>query len=177
MSWSELREAECLYSRAAVDEAIAAMGATLTRRLAGADWLAVCLLQGGIVPAGQLLPHIDAALQLDAVDITRYRDTTEGGTLDWRFGPRNAVAGRRVLLLDDILDEGHSLAAVRRHLLDAGAVEVLIAVLVVKRHDRGDPHVRADFFGLEVPDRYVFGYGMDYRGWYRNAPGIYAWRD
>jgi len=177
MTSSELREAECLHSHAAVDEAIATMGEALTQRLAGGDWLAICLLQGGIVPAGQLLPRIDAPLQLDAVDITRYRDTTSGGALDWRFGPRHAVEGRRVLLLDDILDEGYSLAAVRRHLLEAGALEVLIAVLVVKRHDRGDAHVRADFFGLEVPDRYVFGYGMDYQGWYRNAPGIYAWPD
>ncbi len=175
MSWADLRAAECLYSREAVDEAIAAMATALTQRLAGGDWLAICLLQGGIVPAGQLLPRIDAPLQLDAVDITRYRDTTQGGALDWRFGPRNAVAGRQVLLLDDILDEGHSLAAVQRHLLAAGAHEVVIAVLVVKNHDRGDPHARADFFGLEVPDRYVFGYGMDYQGWYRNAPGIYAW--
>lgn len=166
--------AERLFAPAQVEAALERMARAITARLGDGDCLVLCLLQGAIVPAGMLLPRVRAPLELDSVHLTRYRDTTRGGAIEWRALPRTPVAGRRVLLLDDILDEGHSLAAVQAWCREQGAREVLVAVLVAKRHDRRDPAVSADFVGLEVPDRYVFGYGMDYRGWHRNAPGIFA---
>lgn len=166
--------AECLHDRAAVDAAFARMATAIDEELAGAPCLALSILLGGIIPAGQLLPRMSTPVELDAIHVTRYRNTTRGGSLEWRALPATPVSGHTVLLIDDILDEGHSLAAVmdwcRRH----GAARVLVAVLVDKRHERKHPDVRPDFVGLEVDDRYVFGYGMDYGGWYRNAPGIFA---
>ncbi|MDZ7749554.1 MAG: hypoxanthine-guanine phosphoribosyltransferase [Halofilum sp. (in: g-proteobacteria)] len=177
MSAPDVSAAERLHAPAEVEAACARMGAAIGARIGDGDCLALCLLQGGIVPTGLLLPRIDAALELDSIHVTRYRNTTRGGDVQWHTLPRAPVAGRRVLLIDDILDEGHSLAAVQRWLLGAGAREVLTAVLVDKRHERKHPEVAADFVGLEVPDRYVFGYGMDYHGWHRNAPGIFALAD
>lgn len=174
MSVPDVSRAERLYAPADVDAAIGRMAAAIDRRLDGADCLALCLLQGGIVPAGLLLPRLAAPLELDSVHLSRYRNTTRGGDVEWRAHPRTAVNGRRVLLIDDILDEGHSLAAVCDWLRTEGAGEILVAVLVEKHHERKHPLLAADFVGLEVPDRYVFGYGMDYRGWHRNAPGIFA---
>lgn len=174
MSAPPVDVAERLFTPEEVDAAVGRMARAIDARLDGGECLVLCLLQGGIVPAGMLLPRIAAPLELDSVHVTRYRNTTCGGDVEWRTLPRTPVAGRRVLLLDDILDEGHSLAAVHAWCRDQGARELLVAVLVDKRHDRKHPAARADFVGLEVPDRYVFGYGMDYRGWHRNAPGIFA---
>ena len=176
MSAPPIDDAELIHGPEAVEEALARLGSRITDHLAGAECLALCVLQGGIVPCGLLLPRIDAPLQLDSMHVTRYRNTTVGGRVEWRTRPGAQVAGRRVLIIDDILDEGHSLAAAREWLLAEGASEVLIAVLVEKRHERKQPDVRADFVGLEVPDRYVFGFGMDYHGWHRNLRGIFAAR-
>ncbi len=173
----DIADAEPLFSGEAVQAAVAHMGVAISEHLAGCDCVAICLLQGGIVPAGTLLPHIDAPVELDSVDVSRYRKGTRGGEVDWRWGPREQPVGRRVLLIDDILDEGKSLAAVREGLLAAGAADVRIAVLAAKHRPDRAPSVTADFVGLEVPDRYVFGFGMDYRGWYRNAAGIFAFAE
>lgn len=169
--------AVCVHDGAAVTAAFERMAARIDGLLDGTPAIALALLQGGIVPAGQLLPRLRTPLQLDSVHLTRYRDTTMGGTIDWRAWPTTPLCGRTVLLIDDILDEGHSLAAVAERCHGEGAAQVLIAVLVEKRHERKHPHARADVVGLEVDDRYVFGYGMDYLGWHRNAPGIFALND
>lgn len=177
MSAPSIANAERLYAPTEVEAALDRMGAEISRRLAGRDCVVLSLLQGGIVPTGMLLPRLDLALELDSVHVTRYRNTTRGGDVQWCTWPRTPLGGRDVLLVDDILDEGHSLAAVRAWCRAEGARDVHIAVLVDKRHDRKHPEVTADFVGLDVPDRYVFGYGMDYRGWHRNAPGIFAVAD
>ncbi len=169
-----IENSERLFAPEEVDAALDRMARTIDGHFAGTDCVALCLLQGGIVPAGLLLPRLVTPLQLDSIHVSRYRNTTRGGEIEWLATPRTPLARQRVLLIDDILDEGHSLAAVHAWCLDAGASEVLTAVLVDKRHERKHPRGRADVVGLEVPDRYVFGYGMDYGGFHRNAPGIFA---
>ena len=150
------------------------MAVRINIRLAGADAIVLCVMTGGIVPTGQLLPRLRFALQLDYVHATRYQRTTRGGALQWRVVQELALRDRQVLVIDDILDEGFTLSAVVKHCTDAGAREVLSAVLVDKVHDRRIAGCEADFVGLEIPDRYVFGFGMDYKGYLRNAPGIFA---
>jgi len=177
MSAPEVVNAECLHSPGDVEAACDRMAGAIDTWLDGRDGLALCLLQGGIVPAGLLLPRIAAPLQLDSIHVTRYRNTTRGHELDWHALPKTQVRGRRILLIDDILDEGESLAGVRQWCEQHGAASVWTAVLVDKCHTRKNPRVRADCAGLQVPDRYVFGYGMDYRGWHRNAAGIFALGD
>lgn len=166
--------AECLYTPADVDAAFARIARDITARLSGREPLVLCVLTGGIVAAGQLLPRLDFPLQLDYIHATRYRGETSGGELRWIAQPHQPLAGRSVLVVDDILDEGPTLAGILAHCRSAGAREVLAAVLVNKLHDRKAPGARADFIGLDVPDRYVYGYGMDYYSFLRNAPGIFA---
>jgi hypoxanthine phosphoribosyltransferase len=135
--------------------------------------LVLVVMRGGLVFAGQLLPQLRFPLDLDYVDATRYGPATHGGALTWRSGVPDSVAGRTVLLVDDILDAGLTLAAIREKLLAAGAAAVLIAVFADKQLTRPKP-VAADFVGVTVPDRYVFGFGMDVRGLWRNLPAVYA---
>jgi hypoxanthine phosphoribosyltransferase len=174
MNIPAIDQAERLYEPAQVEAAADELANAIDGWLDGRDCVALCMLQGAIVTTGLLLPRLRAPLELDSIHVTRYRNTTRGHDLEWFAKPRTPLEGRRVLIIDDILDEGHSLAAVEAWCMGQGAAEVRAAVLVDKHHDRKTPDAHADFIGLEIPDRYVFGYGMDYHGWHRNAPGIYA---
>jgi len=168
-----LRHADCLYPAADVEAALDRMAALITSTLADCDPLVVCVMTGGVVPFGKLLPRLSFPFQIDYVHATRYGNTLHGGALEWRVPPACDAAGRAVLLIDDILDEGATLAGIEARYRADGAAQVYKAVLVVKNRKRLHP-TAADFFGLEVPDRYVFGYGMDYKGYLRNANGIFA---
>ena len=168
------RRADRLHSAAEVDAAVARMGRQISARLEQSNPLVLCVMTGGVVFAGRLLTHLEFPLQVDYIHATRYGDATRGGRLEWVARPRIPLAGRTVLLLDDILDEGFTLAALVEDLRRDGAQEVLSAVLVEKLHERKAPGIEADFCGLRVADRYLFGSGMDYKGYWRNAPGICA---
>lgn len=166
--------AELLVTPEAMDRAIDRMAAEISQRLAGTDPLVLCVLTGGIVATGLLLPRLPFQLRLDYVHATRYRGGTRGGELVWHYRPSDAIRGEQVLIVDDILDEGITLDQVARACGEDGAAGIQTAVLVSKRR----AHRReADFVGVEVPDRYLFGYGLDYRGYFRNAPGVFAVSD
>jgi hypoxanthine phosphoribosyltransferase len=149
------------------------MARAITRELAERDPLVVCLMKGGLVPFGMLLPKLQFPLQVDYIHATRYGNRLQGSDLEWIAGPFIPPADRTVLLVDDILDEGTTLAAIEDYYRKHGARDVYKAVMVKKQRPR-TLAVDAEFIGLMVPDRYVFGFGMDYKGYLRNAPGIYA---
>jgi len=161
---------------ATVTEAIARIAREITVRLAESFPLVLCVMRGGVIFTGQLLPQLRFPLELDYVEVTRYGVETRGGELSWRIAPSRAVTGRAVLVLDDILDEGRTLAAIREKLLALGANRVFIAVLSEKDTGRPKP-VKADFTGVKLPNRYVFGCGMDVKGAWRNLPEIYALKE
>lgn len=172
-AWAVYADAECLYTRTEVEAALDRLAAAITHRLEGSNPLLLCVMTGAVVPMGCLLPRLNFPLELDYVHATRYQGDIRGGSLEWRVAPRHPLAGRSVLIVDDILDEGDTLAGIFEHCHDNGAAVVHTAVLVEKRLAHPKAH-NADFVGLVVPDRYVFGYGMDYHAYLRNAPGIYA---
>ena len=136
--------------------------------------LVLPVMNGGLIYAGQLLPLIKEPVQVDYIHATRYRNTTEGHDLDWKVYPQHKLKNRTVIVLDDILDEGHTLDAIIRYCIEQGVDQVLSAVLVTKQHERREKHIVADFSAMDVEDRYVFGFGMDYKGQLRNLDGIYA---
>ncbi len=175
-AWEVLRRADCLYEAQEVEAALDVMAADISNSLSKKNHLVVCIMQGGVVPFGKLLPKLQFPLQIDYVHVSRYREKLHGGELDWIVGAKVPARNRTVLLVDDILDEGKTLHAIEESFRKEGANEVLKAVLIVKERTRAQK-VNVDFTGLEVPNRYVFGYGMDYKGYLRNAPGIYAERE
>ena len=168
-----LEEAELLCSAEESALAVRRVAAEITARLANANPLLLAVMGGAVVFTGQLLPQLIFPLDFDYLHVSRYGDVTSGGQLTWIVEPRSAVAGRVVLVVDDILDEGVTLAEVVRRLLAQGASEVLSAVFADKNIGRAKP-IAADFVGLRLPNRYVFGYGMDVRGAWRNLPAVYA---
>ncbi|HET7267143.1 MAG TPA: hypoxanthine-guanine phosphoribosyltransferase [Oleiagrimonas sp.] len=168
-----LHGADLLHDRDALESRIAQMGRDIDASLAGESAVMLTVMNGALVFAAQLALAVTTDLQFDYAHATRYHDN-RAGQLHWLRKPQVDLNGRSVLLVDDILDEGHTLAAVRDACLDMGARRVLIATLCVKDHDRRIAGIASDFNGVVVPDRYVFGYGMDYHEQGRNLPGIYA---
>ena len=175
-----LQNADLLFDRATLEQAIARMAQTMRGDYAGERPVYLTVMHGGLPFAAQLAMELGERgldLEFDYLHATRYRGATSGGELVWKHRPATPLRGRRVLLADDILDEGHTLHGIREWCREQGAVEVRIAALAVKAHDRCVPGICADYVGVEVPDRYVFGYGMDYHEQGRNLPAIYALKD
>jgi hypoxanthine phosphoribosyltransferase len=172
-----LRHADVLYDRTALELAIAALAGRLDEALEGERAVFLTVMQGGLVFAGQLALALETDLEFDYVHATRYRGGTRGQALEWLRKPGIDMHGRTVLLVDDILDEGHTLAEIRDACLAMGARRVWLVTLCTKRHDRRDRSFEADFNGVDVPDRYVFGFGMDYYEQGRNLPAIHALRE
>jgi len=141
--------------------------------LSDAQPLVIVVLRGAVVFAGQLLPQLAFPLEVDSIDATRYGGNTRGGDIVFRSMPMTNVTGRTVLLVDDILDEGITLKAIRDKLLAMHACKVMIAVFADKHTGNAKP-LTADFVGVELPDRYVFGFGMDVHGYWRNLPAVHA---
>jgi hypoxanthine phosphoribosyltransferase len=168
-----LEQSELLYPEEQVQAALRKVAREINAALAEAHPLVLSVMGGAVVFSGQLLPLLDFPLDFDYVHVSRYGDARQGGRMHWKVEPRETVRGRTVLVLDDILDEGHTLAALRERVTELGARRFYSAVFADKRHGREKP-IRADFVGLEVPDRFVFGYGMDIEGAWRNLPAIYA---
>ena len=162
-----------VVSAAEVQAAVDRMAAEITARLSGRHPLVLPVMNGGIVIAGQLLPRLPFALDVSYVHVRRYGRETKGGEVVWISGPHESVTGRTVLLLDDILDEGETLLAIRSRLFELGASEVMLAAFAVKVR-KELPKVMADITGIRVPDRFVFGFGMDVGGSWRNLPSIRA---
>jgi hypoxanthine phosphoribosyltransferase len=170
-----LTEATCLATPLDVEAALDKMAAAITQRLQNTNPLVYVVMNGGLVLAGRLLPRLFFPLEVAYLHASRYGHALRGQELHWKVRPEQNLHGRTVLVLDDILDEGHTLLAILDYLRAQGADDVVSAVLVSKDHNRKAlPEMRADVTGMVLPDRFLFGCGMDYHGYWRNAPGIYA---
>ena len=172
-----LDSAEQLHSQQDVERALDRMAADISQSIGACDPLLLCVMTGGLIATSELFIRLKFPVQLDYLHATRYQGTKGGDELKWITPPSQTLKGRTVLVVDDILDEGLTLAAILDYCREQGAEAVYSAVLVEKKHDRKPCNVKADFVGLHIDDRYVFGYGMDYHDYLRNVKGIYAVAD
>ncbi len=168
-----LNDADCLYTQTEVECAFDNMALAITEELKDKNPIIICVLTGAIIPMGQLLTRLNFPLQIDYIHATRYKDGIAGGEIQWISEPRVDIQNRNILVVDDIFDEGTTLQEIIKYCKNKQVKSIYSAVLVNKLHDR-KVNLEADFIGLNVVDRYLFGYGMDYKSYLRNAPGIYA---
>ncbi|AXT45235.1 MULTISPECIES: hypoxanthine-guanine phosphoribosyltransferase [Chromobacterium] len=168
-----INSSDVLFTAEEVSAAVDRMAVEITEELGETYPLVLSVMGGAVVFTGQLLPRLAFPLDFDYVHVSRYGDKTQGGELVWKQAPKEDVRDRVVLVLDDILDEGHTMAAIRDKVMAMGAKAFYSGVFANKLISKEKPML-ADFVGLDVPDRYVFGYGMDVRGAWRNLPAIYA---
>jgi hypoxanthine phosphoribosyltransferase len=168
------REAELLRSETEVTAAFAELGRAVSARIADRDPVVLAVMQVGAFTAVRLCELFDFPYELDYVHVSRYRDDTRGGELEWLTRPRLDLAGRTVLVVDDVLDHGITLASLCEALHRRAPRELLVAVLVEKTLETPRQRPRPDFVGLTVDDVYLFGCGMDYKGYWRGLPALYA---
>ncbi|MBX3677810.1 MAG: hypoxanthine-guanine phosphoribosyltransferase [Rhodocyclaceae bacterium] len=166
-------EADLVVTEQDAAAAVRRVAGEIAAALRATQPLVLSVMGGAVIFTGHLLPLLNFPLDFDYLHVTRYGDTTAGGELSWIVEPRTAIAGRTVLVVDDILDEGITLAAVKQRLIEQGARDCRIAVFADKDLGHAKP-VAADFVGVRLPDRYVFGFGMDVKGAWRNLPAVYA---
>ena len=175
-AWRFLENSDPIASAEEVQAALKRVAAQVSERLATSYPLVLAVMGGAVIFAGQILPLLHFPLDFDYIHVSRYGAQTRGAQVDWRVMPPATARGRAVLVLDDILDGGHTMAAIRERLLELGAASFHCAVLVEKTL-RGQKPIRADFVGMSIADRFVFGYGMDAKGFWRNLPEIRAMRE
>lgn len=170
-----LDKSSCLFSNEEINKALDKMAEKMNADLADKNPIILVVMVGGLIPAGNLLTRLNFPLEIDYVHATRYQGETRGGDLHWRVEPRLSLEGRTVVIVDDILDGGITLASIVDYCNLHNAKEVVSAVLVDKHHQREPNGIqKADYVGLEVDDHFVFGYGLDYNEYLRNAPGIFV---
>jgi hypoxanthine phosphoribosyltransferase len=175
-AWAFLEESDLVASAAEVQAATDRLAKDIEKKLADAYPLVLAVMGGAVVFAGQVLPKLRFPLDFDYIHASRYGAATRGANVEWRVSPPQAVRGRAVLVLDDILDGGDTMAAIRDRLMTLGAASFHCAVLVEKMLEREKP-IAADFVGLRIQDRFVFGCGMDAKGYWRNLPEIRAMKE
>lgn len=168
-----LQDAELIHSADEVQAAVRRVADAINLELADQHPLVLSVMGGAVVFTGQLLPLLDFPLDFDYLHVSRYGNEKQGGELHWKVAPRENVRGKVVLVVDDILDEGETLHAIRQRVMELGASRFYSAVFADKANGKDKP-IHADFVGMELPDRFVFGYGMDIHGAWRNLPAIYA---
>jgi hypoxanthine phosphoribosyltransferase len=168
--------ADLLFSEQEVEAALDKIAGQINHKLAELNPLLLCVINGGIVIAGKLVTRLTFPLTIDCINASRYQNQTTGGNIEWILKPSTPLKDRTILIVDDILDEGITLATIHDYCLEQGATAVYSAVLLDKILGHNKP-ISADFIGLEVENRYLFGYGMDYKGYLRNVPGIYACKE
>ena len=175
-AWAFLEESDQIAGAEEVQAAVRRVAAEIEQRLSSAYPLVLAVMGGAVIFAGQVLPLLRFPLDFDYIHASRYGAATRGASVDWKVTPPDLARGRTVLVLDDILDHGETMSVIRERLLALGAKEFFCAVLVEKMLGKAKP-IAADFVGLRIPDRFVFGCGMDAKGYWRNLPEIRAMKE
>ena len=161
-----LKNSKVLFNRDEVMAAVQKMADEINEYYGDQPIIMVTVLTGAIIPAAWLATGLKMPIQMDFVHATRYRGGLYGAELEYRVPPRLDLEGKNVLIVDDIFDDGNTLAAIKGSVEKRKAGSVKMAALVRKVHDRGLSRDYVDFIGLDVPDVYVFGCGMDaYEEW------------
>jgi len=171
-----LQQADLIYSSEQISQAIDELAQNINKQFESVTQpvIALPIMNGGLVLSGHLLTRLTFPVFIDYLHATRYRNEITGSELKWKVRPQQSLKDKTLLIIDDILDEGYTLQAVRDYCLEQGANQVLSVLLVEKNHPRLKADIKGDFIGLQVEDRYVFGFGMDYKGHHRSLNAIYA---
>lgn len=169
-----MARADVLIDAAQLSAGYDRLAAQISEQMRGLDPIVLCIMTGGLFATAEITKRLDFPIEIDYLHVTRYTGETRGGDLVWKVSPGTDLANRHVLVIDDILDEGRTLAATLDAIDAQGTASIRTAMVLDKQHDRREPGLSADFVAFEVPDRYVFGAGLDYKGYLRQLPAVYA---
>lgn len=172
-----LNRSECLITEARIAAAYDKLAATLNIHYTNMNPIILVVLNGGLIPAGHLLTRLAFAHRMDYIHATRYKNNCGTNDLIWKAEVDLDIENEHVLLIDDIFDEGITLKRITEELLKHNPASLKTCCLMDKNHDRKVDNFNVDFIGTTVEDRYIYGCGMDYHGYLRHLPGIYALKE
>ncbi len=169
-----LEKSECLYSFSDLSRALDEMAHKITEVLAKENPILLTVMNGALITAAELAKRLTFPMEMDYVHATRYRGEFEGGSIHWLHEPQLGLKDRTVLIVDDILDGGITLAEIKAYCERLGARRVYTAVMLDKYQKRIPGGLsKVDFVGIPIEDHFVYGFGLDYKNYWRNLPGIY----
>ena len=161
-----------LFDEPAIHRRLDEIAAQISTDYRNRELTVIAVLHGSLMFVADLLRRIPLPLKLDCVSVASYHGKSESsGEVIFKDATIPDIAGRDVLILDDILDSGHTLVAIRERLETARPRSMHICVLLHKKKPRARA-VDVHYVGFEIEDEFVVGYGLDFRGCYRNLPFI-----
>jgi len=163
----------CLLDESAAKTMVNKLATDITEACQYENPVILCVMTGAVVAVGLLLPQLNFPLEVDYIHATRYQGEMVGGELEWKQLPSTSLLNRAVIIIDDVLDEGVTMAKLKNYCKEQGAARCYTAVLVDKDIEK-EKLSKADFVGFQTGNRYLFGLGMDYKGYLRNVNGLYA---
>ncbi len=170
------KSSHCLLNASEVEAMLDQLALDITACCQHTNPVILCVMTGAVVAVGRLLPRLNFALELDYIHVTRYGARLTGGELSWKQLPTTSLRDRVVVVIDDVLDEGITMAKIKAYCVEQGATSCYSAVLVDKKITKQKPEP-ADFVGYYAGSQYLYGLGMDYKGYLRNTSGLYACAD
>ena len=168
-----ISKSSVIYSEIEIKIVIQNIADQVNQTIKTDDLYVLCVMNGALIFAGQLLPRLEKNIQYSYIHATRYASSLTGGPIQWLVKPPIDIEGKTVLILDDILDEGITLREIAATCLAMKAKAIFTAVLFDKEIVKEKSYL-PNFIGLKVPNRFVFGYGLDCKGLGRNLPHLYA---
>ncbi|NCA66554.1 MAG: hypoxanthine phosphoribosyltransferase [Clostridia bacterium] len=164
--------AKILYSKEALEARTAELGAEISRDYKGKQLLMVCILRGAAIFFSDLIRKVDLDLEIDFMATSSYgADTKSSGEVKLQKDLNSPILGRDVLIVDDIIDSGLTLAYLKKLLLARNPASVKICALMEKP-ERKQANIEVDYVGFVVPNEFVVGYGLDYGEKYRQLPDV-----
>ena len=166
--------ATCLIDESSLNQILDQLAEQMGASLKDKHPLLLCVMRGGMMVTSELTKRLPFKMQVDYLHATRYQGQMQGAQLEWKHKPGISLKDRVVVLVDDILDGGVTLAEIKAFCEAQGAKQVQTAVLLDKKAMRHPKGLKvADFVGIEIENHFVFGFGLDYYEHYRNLPAIY----
>ncbi len=166
------KEFELFLSQQVIEKAIDEVADKINKELAGKDPLFVCVLNGSFIYASELMKRITIPCEVSFVKVSSYRGTTSTGKLKEIYGLEEDIKDRTVVIVEDIVDTGHTMSLILEQLEVDEPKEVLVTTLLLKP-DALKVQVKLDYVALEIPNDFIVGYGLDYDGYGRNLSDIY----
>ena len=164
---------EMMIPKDEIEQKIAELGRRVTEDYAGKDLTLVCVLKGGVVFMADLARQIGLPVEFDFIDVSSYGSAMESnGVIKINKDLENPIAGKDVLLTEDIIDSGNTLSFIIKHLQAKLPRSLRVCAFLDKPGRRTAEGIEVDYVGFTIPDRFVVGYGLDYDQRYRNLPYV-----
>jgi hypoxanthine phosphoribosyltransferase len=161
-----------LFDEPTIQRRLDKIAAQISNDYRDRDLTVIAILNGSLIFMADLLRRVPLPLRLDCLSVASYRGKTQtSGDVIFNQVAMPDVVDRHILLLDDILDSGHTLAAIRGKLATANPCTIRVCVLLSKKKERAR-YIDADYVGFEIEDEFVVGYGLDFKEQYRNLPYV-----